>query len=305
MVAFLSKVRKGLSKTRRTILGRFDEAVRSGSEGAAFLEELEEILILSDIGFNTSAYLVEQLRKYLNGQESFDAHQILGKMAEVVKDLLSGVEKPLEIYPPLPFTILVVGVNGSGKTTTIGKLAYDLKRKGYSVLIGASDTFRAAAIDQLEIWGQRAGVEVVKHRPGGDASAVAFDTIQSARSKKKDVVIIDTAGRLHTRKNLMDELEKVKRVISKELSHAPSEILLVLDATTGQNSINQAKSFHESLGVTGLAVTKIDGTAKGGVLLAITREVGIPVRYVGVGEGIDDLKPFNAEDFSKALLFDE
>jgi fused signal recognition particle receptor len=305
MVTLLSKVKKGLSKTRRTILGRFDEAVQSGKQGEELLDELEEILILSDVGFDTTLYLMEQLKNRLGIKGSVDPQLIKQNMVEIIRNVLEDVEKPLAVSPPYPFTILVVGVNGSGKTTTIGKIAHGLKQKGHSVMLGAGDTFRAAAIEQLEIWGSRAEVEVVKHKPGGDSSAVAFDTIQSARSKKSDVVIIDTAGRLHTRKNLMDELEKVKRVIKKELPHAPSEILLVLDATTGQNSINQARSFNESLGVTGLAVTKIDGTAKGGVLLAITREIKIPVRFIGIGEGIDDLKPFRSADFARALLFDE
>ncbi len=305
MVTFLSKVRKGLAKTRRSILGRFEEAVQEGKEGEELLEELEEILILSDVGFETTLFLMEHLRSRLEKQERTDPQRIKQNMEEIIRKMLEDVEQPLEIFPPYPFVILVVGVNGSGKTTTIGKLAHGLKQKGHAVLLGAGDTFRAAAIEQLEIWGERAGVDVVKHRPGGDSSAVAFDTIQSARSKKKDVVIIDTAGRLHTKRNLMDELGKVKRVIHKELSHAPSETLLVLDATTGQNSINQARSFNELLGITGLAVTKIDGTAKGGVLLAITREIKIPVRFIGVGESIDDLRPFGSADFARALLFDE
>lgn len=301
----LSKFKQGLSKTRWKLLSRFDEALLSGSRGEDLLEELEEILLLSDVGVDTSGYLVGKLRNYLDTQDMFDARLVKEQMVEIVKEMLGPVAKPLEIHPPFPFAILVIGVNGSGKTTTIGKLAYQLKARGYSVILGAGDTFRAAGIEQLEIWGQRAEVDVVRHKSGGDSSAVVFDTIQSARSKNKDVVIVDTAGRLHTRKNLMDELGKIKRVISKAIDYGPSETLLVLDATNGQNSINQAKSFNESLGVTGLAVTKIDGTAKGGVLLAITREIGIPLRYIGVGEGIDDLKPFDAVDFARALLFDE
>lgn len=305
MSSLIENIRQGLSKTRSSILEKIDGAVKSGKLGEDFFEELEEAFILSDVGFETSLYIVNSLRNQLGVKKGVGPEQVKQEMVHSIREVLVEAESPIEVVPPYPFVILVVGVNGSGKTTTIGKVAHKMMEKGHSVLLGAGDTFRAAAIEQLEIWGKRGKVDLIKHKPGGDSSAVAFDTIQSAVARNKDVVLIDTAGRLHTKKNLMEELGKVKRVITRALPHAPSETLLVLDATTGQNSISQAQSFHEALGVTGLAVTKLDGTAKGGVLLAITREMKIPIRFVGVGEGIDDLKTFRAKDFARALLFDE
>jgi len=302
---YFRDMKKGLSKTRSTMKPML-ESVAKGKKGLeSFLEELEEVLILSDVGFETSHFLIERFREVATHEHSFDSRKVMEIMVPIVTDLLSPVASPLKVSPPHPFVILVLGVNGSGKTTTIGKMAKFFADSGFSVMLGAGDTFRAAAIEQLEIWGKRVGADVVKHRPGADSSAVAYDTVKSACARKKDVVLIDTAGRLHTNRNLMGELEKIKRVIGRELPGAPGEVLLVIDATTGQNGIAQARSFAESLGVTGLAITKIDGTAKGGILLSITRELAIPVRFVGVGEGENDLKPFLAEEFVRAMFFHE
>ncbi len=305
MDAYFLDIKMGLSKTRSTIKPMLD-GVAKGEKGLeGFLEELEEVLILSDVGFQTSHFLIERFREAVAHEHKFDSGKVMEIMVPLVTDLLSLVATPLTVSPPYPYVILVLGVNGSGKTTTIGKMAKVFVDNGHSVMLGAGDTFRAAAVEQLEIWGTRVGADVVKHRPGADSSAVAFDTVKSALARKKDVVLIDTAGRLHTNRNLMGELEKIKRVIGRELPGAPGEILLVIDATTGQNGIAQARRFTESMGVTGLVVTKIDGTAKGGVLLSITRELGIPVRFVGVGEGENDLKPFRAEEFARAMFIHE
>lgn len=299
------KIKDGLAKTRRNLLDRVDESPEIILDSEKFYEELEDALILADAGVATTSFLMGELVKRVGSAKGKEKKAVKLSLQEIIENLLLEVEESLDVSPPFPFVILVVGVNGSGKTTTIGKIARQYIDKGYSIVLGAGDTFRAAAIEQLELWGERVGVKVVKHRPGADASAVAFDTVRNALSRNIDLAIIDTAGRLHTNRNLMAELGKVKRVIQKELPHGPSEIMLVIDATTGQNGILQAKSFTESLGVTGIAVSKIDGTAKGGVLLSITRELGIPVRYVGVGEREDDLRPFKAHEFARAMLFDE
>ncbi len=300
---FFAKIKGGLRKTRERILSVFSGYSNVGNL-EEWLEMMEEALILADAGVETATYITGRLREEL--KESGDASRDVRETAvAVVEEILKEVEEPLEVKEPFPFVVLVVGVNGSGKTTTIGKLAHRFKGMGYSVVLGAGDTFRAAAIEQLEIWAERVGVPLVKHKPGADSSAVAFDAVRSAVARNANVAIIDTAGRLHTRKNLMEELKKVRRVLSKEVPHAPSEVLLVLDATTGRNGVSQAKVFHEELGVTGLAVTKLDGTAKGGVILSITRELRIPIRFVGVGEGLEDLRPFSAKAFAEGLFLDE
>lgn len=303
MGSVFSRIKKGLTKTREKILGIFP-APGEAKNLEEFLERVEESLILADTGVDTALFVVEEVKERLRGK-NWDEKAARDAVVDAISDILGEVESPLQVEPPFPFVVLVLGVNGSGKTTTIGKMAALLKESGRSVLLGAADTFRAAAIDQLEIWGERVGVPVVKHSPGADASAVAFDAVRAARARGIDVVIIDTAGRLHTKKNLMEELKKVKRVVGKEVSHAPSEVLLVIDATTGLNGLSQARVFHEELGVTGIAVTKLDGTAKGGIILAISRELKIPVRFVGVGEGVEDLREFRARPFAEALFLDE
>jgi fused signal recognition particle receptor len=303
--SYFHDLREGLAKTRMNLSARIDEAATGVKKIDEFIEELEEVLILSDVGLATIRFLLDKFREKGRKEKLWNGEKVREIMSEVISEILFPVEKPLEVLPPYPNVILVLGVNGSGKTTTIGKIAGSFASQGRSVLLGAGDTFRAAAIEQLEIWGSRVGAGVVKHRAGADSSAVAFDCVKAALRRKIEVVLIDTAGRLHTNKNLMGELGKIKRVIQGELPHAPSEILLVVDATTGQNGIVQAKSFTESLGVTGLAVTKIDGTAKGGVIISISRDLGIPIRYVGVGEGEGDLKPFYANEFARAMLCNE
>jgi len=262
------------------------------------LEELETRLLTADVGVSATTWLLEEMRRRRARGKS--AAELLGDTA---LELLSKVEAPLEIRADAaPFVILVVGVNGTGKTTTIGKLARRLKAGGHSVLLAAGDTFRAAAVEQLKEWGERAGVPVVAQAPGADPAAVVHDALQAARARRIDVVLADTAGRLHTAAGLMDELEKIKRVVRRFDPGAPHETLLVVDASQGQNALAQAKQFNERIGLTGLAITKLDGTAKGGVLLGIARELGLPIRYVAVGEGVDDLDVFRAKDFIRALL---
>ena len=302
--SFFSRLRQGLTKTREQLAGRLDRLLPKGRQvDAALLEELEEALVISDLGVNTAAELMTGLRAAVKPEGLDRAEDLKAYLRRAILAVLQPVEKPLEV-PRLdrPWVLLALGVNGTGKTTTIGKLALRLKQQGRSVLLVAADTFRAAAIQQLEIWGQRAGVEVIKQREGTDPSAVAFDAIRVAKQRQVEVVIIDTAGRLHTRKNLMEELKKVKRIVAREQPGAPDETLLVLDATTGQNALAQARIFHEAIGVTGLCLTKLDGTAKGGIVVAISREFQIPIRLIGVGEQIEDLQTFNAEEFVQALI---
>jgi fused signal recognition particle receptor len=302
VAGFFSQLKAGLSKTRQNLVERVEELLTGRRKiDEELYEQLEEVLIGADVGFNTSMELVEQLRQEVKARKISEADQLTGILMEKIVCLL-GEEKPLSFAAAGPSVFLVVGVNGVGKTTTIGKLAGRLKQEGKRVILAAADTFRAAAIDQLEIWGQRAGAEVIKQREGADPAAVAYDAVNAARSRGIDVVLIDTAGRLHNKVNLMEELRKVRRVLEKEIPGAPHEVLLVLDATTGQNALQQAKTFKEVADVTGIVLTKLDGTAKGGVVLGIQGETKIPVKWIGIGEGMDDLRPFVPRDFAAALF---
>jgi len=266
------------------------------------LSDLEEALILADAGAELSREYVETLRAAWRRGELPDVDSLRARLRAMVAETLSPRMVPLEVSPPYPFVVLVVGVNGVGKTTTIGKVAGWLRSEGHTVLVAAADTFRAAAIDQLAVWAERAGADIVRHKEGADSSAVAFDAVRAAKARGTHVVLVDTAGRLHTKSHLMEEVRKVVRVLGKELPGAPHEVLLVLDATSGRNAIAQAKTFQEFTGVTGLALTKLDGTAKGGVVLSVTREVGAPIRFIGVGEKAEDLRPFDAQAFAEALF---
>jgi fused signal recognition particle receptor len=259
-------------------------------------------LIISYMGVKTTQELLDNLAAKVRRRELEDADLLRISLREQIFQVLSQQEKPMDLDAARPFIIMVIGVNGTGKTTTIGKMAQKFKAQGKTVLLVAADTFRAAAIEQLEVWGQRVGCEVIKQKSGSDPSAVVYDAVKAAKSRGSDVVIVDTAGRLHTKVNLMEELKKVKRIVARELPGAPHEILLVLDATTGQNAIAQAKMFNQALGVTGIVLTKLDGTAKGGILIAISDELKIPLRYIGIGEKVDDLREFNARDFVEALF---
>jgi len=302
-MGFFGKLKESLTKTRKNFVEKV-EAIVTGRKiiDESLYEELEETLIQADVGIDTALELVENLRAEVKKRKIGDPVELPAVLKELIQSALGEEASGIEIGTEQPFVIMVVGVNGVGKTTTIGKLANFFKEQGKSVIMGAADTFRAAAIDQLEIWGNRVGVPVIKHSEGSDPAAVAFDSLQSAKARKADVLIIDTAGRLHTKSNLMDELKKVRRVINREMPGAPHEVLLVVDATTGQNAISQAKLFKEAVDVTGLALTKLDGTAKGGVVVAVRQSLGIPIKMIGVGEGIDDLRPFNATEFADALF---
>ena len=303
---FFARLKQGLSKTHQAVTRKIEEATMGRREiSADVLDKLEEALITSDLGIATADQLMSKIRWQVKRNELSDSSKIKASLRDAIKEILSKTEQPLEIKPvKKPFTILTIGVNGTGKTTTIAKLAEIFKQQGHSVMLAAADTFRAAAIDQLEIWGQRTGCRVVKHAPGADPSAVAFDALQSARARSVDILIIDTAGRLHTKAPLMEELKKIERIVAREHEGAPHETLLVLDATTGQNAISQARLFSSTLNVTGIALTKLDGTAKGGVIVGISDALHIPIRYIGVGEKVEDLRPFNADEFVDALFDD-
>ena len=299
-VSLFERMRSGLAKTQASLVGRID-ALLSGSKGvdADLLEELEEILITADFGMKTTQDLIQSLGKRVVGG---DPEALREALKEEIAKRLRLEAAPLDLNSASPFVIVVVGVNGVGKTTTIGKLAHQFTGEGKKVLIGAGDTFRAAAAEQLTIWGERAGVDVVRHAEGADPAAVAFDAAKAAVARKVDVLILDTAGRLHTKVNLMEELKKILRVVSREIPGGPHETLLVLDATTGQNALVQARLFQEAVAVSGIALTKLDGTARGGMVVAIGAELGLPVRYVGIGEGLDDLRPFDPDLFVEALF---
>ena len=301
-MGLFSKFRKGLKKTRdEGITAKVDEVIETYDEICDDLfDELEEVLIMGDVGMQTAERIISDLKEKIENDKITEVSEV----RETLKDIVAGIVwggSYLKLRTK-PSVILVIGVNGVGKTTTIGKLAMRLKSMGRSVILGAADTFRAAAIEQLEVWAKRADVPMVKHAEGADPAAVVYDTIQSAKAKGTDVIIIDTAGRLHNKKNLMDELNKISRVIDRELPDASRETLLILDATTGQNAVNQAKDFKDAAGITGLILTKLDGTARGGVVLAINTELDVPVKFVGVGEQIDDLQPFDADAFASALF---
>ncbi len=300
---FFQRLKEGLAKTHQGWISRIDGLTAGRKKiDETLLEELEEILITSDIGVKTSQHLIRDVTAKVTRKELEDADQLKANLQEQIFQILNQQEKPLDITRARPFVIMVVGVNGTGKTTTISKMAQKFKAEGKSVLLAAADTFRAAAIEQLEIWGQRIGCEVIKHRQGSDPAAVVFDALQAGRSRGSDVVLVDTAGRLHTKVNLMEELKKIKRIMTREIPGAPHEILLVLDATTGQNALSQARMFHQALEVTGIVLTKLDGTAKGGILIGISNELKIPLRYIGIGEKAEDLREFNARDFVDALF---
>lgn len=302
---FFARLKEGLDKTRKNILGGVDTVLGSFTKiDEDLFEELEEALIMADMGVQTTMDIVENLRQRVKKERATDPAVIKDMLIDEIAAILQdGVEEEENL--PSPTVMLVIGVNGVGKTTTIGKLSHNFKNEGKSVLLAAADTFRAAAIDQLEVWGQRAGIEVIKHEENADPAAVVFDAVHAARNRKTDLLICDTAGRLHNKKNLMEELRKISRVIEREYPAAHKETYLVLDATTGQNALQQAKVFMEVADITGIILTKLDGTAKGSIVVAIKSELKIPVRYIGVGEGIEDLQKFHAEDFAKALFGEE
>ena len=300
-MGFFSKIKQGLQKTRDSIANGVNSVINSFTKiDEELFEELEETLVMSDIGVTTAGEICEKLRHKIKETGETDPNEIKGMLKEIIAEML-GENEGLRLETK-PSVILVIGVNGVGKTTSIGKLASQLKRNGKTVVLGAADTFRAAAIDQLGIWAERAGTAMVKSLEGTDPASVVFDTIASAKSKGADVIICDTAGRLHNKKNLMDELAKIYRVIGRELPDSSVETLLVLDAATGQNAVNQAREFSNVANITGIILTKLDGTAKGGIIVAIKNELGIPVKYVGVGEGIDDLQPFDAAEFADGIF---
>ena len=303
----LGRLRTALKRTRENLAsGLADLFSRGRKIDAALIDEVEEILLGADVGVDLADIIVADLHERLKRRRLADGSEVLGALREHMVQALEPVARRCEVPPPAalerPFVVLVVGVNGVGKTTTIGKLAHRFGEDGYSVMLAAGDTFRAAAIDQIQVWGERNGVPVIAQQPGADSAAVVFDALQAATARSANVLITDTAGRLHTKTGLMDELAKVRRVLGRIDPAAPHETLLVLDATTGQNGLIQARRFTETVQVSGLAVTKLDGTARGGVLFAIARELAIPIRYIGVGEGIDDLRDFVAADFVDALL---
>ncbi len=300
-MGFFSKIGEGLRKTRESLMGTVNSMLRAFTRiDEDLFEELEEILITGDVGVATAQAVCARLRDMVKERGITDPSAIRGLLREIVAEMLAGGQD-LQIATK-PSVILVIGVNGVGKTTTIGKLAAQLKAQGKHVILGAADTFRAAAIEQLEIWADRAGVDCIRHGQGADPAAVVFDTCSAAKARGADVVICDTAGRLHNKKNLMDELHKIRRIIDRELPEADVEVLLVVDATTGQNAVNQAKEFRQVAGITGIVLTKLDGTARGGVVLTIREELEVPVKFIGVGEGIDDLQPFDATAFADGLF---
>lgn len=299
--AGFDRLKDGLSKTRDGFMQKVETIFTGRKIDDETLEELEEILIMSDVGTKATAEIMDVLREKARKGEAADAGSVKELLKKEMASLL-GEAQPLAVLGNKPYVILAIGVNGVGKTTTIGKLASRFRSQGLSVLLAAGDTFRAAGIEQLEIWAQRADTQLVKHQKGSDPAAVAFDAVTAARTREIDVVIIDTAGRLHTKVNLMDELKKVRRSIDKAMPGAPHEVLLVVDATTGQNALRQADMFNQAAGITGIALTKLDGTAKGGIVFAIKKDLGIPVRLIGIGERIDDLRDFDPEEFVEALF---
>jgi fused signal recognition particle receptor len=300
---FFERLKSGLKKTKDGLVGRVDTLLLGKKEiDTDTLEELEEILITSDIGVKTTVELVRTLEQRLGRNELKDGGALRSALKEEILSRLEAHHSSLDMKGPRPFVLLVIGVNGVGKTTTIGKLASRFSADGKKVLLAAADTFRAAAAEQLETWGTRSGVDVIRHKEGADPSAVVFDACKAALARQVDILIVDTAGRLHTKINLMEEMKKIRRVIDREIPGAPHETLLVLDAATGQNAISQARLFKDTAGVTGIALTKLDGTAKGGIVVAVSYEFSLPVRYIGVGESIDDLRDFDPREFTDALF---
>ena len=300
-MGLFSKIKDGLKKTRDSVIGQIDSMLKSFTKiDEELFEELEELLVMGDVGVATAEDICEKVKVRVKETGTTDPAEIRGLLQEVVAEMLTGGQE-LNLNTK-PSVILVIGVNGVGKTTTIGKMANRFKNDGKKVLLAAADTFRAAAIDQLQIWADRSGCDIIKQNEGSDPAAVVFDSISAAKARGTDVIIADTAGRLHNKKHLMDELAKINRVIDRELPDADKEILLVLDATTGQNAVSQVEHFKEATGITGIVLTKLDGTAKGGIILAIKNTLDVPVKFIGVGEQIDDLQPFDPEEFSKALF---
>lgn len=299
-MGFLDKLKSGLAKTRKSLVERVETVLLNRKIDETVLDEIEEILISSDVGAEAAGQIIVMLKDKVRAGVIKDVSNVKTALQEEMSTML-GNPQPLEISAK-PHVILMIGVNGVGKTTTIGKLSSRFRSEGRSVLLAAGDTFRAAAVEQLEIWAQRTGASIIKHQSGSDPAAVAFDAVEAAKSRGSDVVIIDTAGRLHTKSQLMDELKKVDRVIKKAMPDAPHEKLLVIDATTGQNALRQAKIFNAAVGLTGIVLTKLDGTAKGGIIFAIQKEVNIPVKLIGIGEGVEDLRDFDPRDFVSALF---
>ena len=303
-MGFFDKLKAGLEKTKNAVFGQVNEVVKSFRKvDEELLEELEEIMICADMGMTTTERILDELRDRIKSEKIKDADDVKVALAEILRDMV-GEGEPLHL-DTTPSVILVIGVNGVGKTTSIGKIAHHLKEQGKTVVVAAADTFRAAAIEQLAVWCDRAGVELVKQSEGSDPASVVFDAIAAANKRKAVVLIVDTAGRLHNKVGLMDELAKINRIIARELPNASRETLLVLDATTGQNAVMQAQKFKEAADITGLILTKLDGTAKGGAIFSIKEEVDIPVKYIGVGEQIDDMQPFDAQMFADALLAED
>lgn len=299
----LERLKAGIEKTRAGLVDRVEDLIAGKKEiDADLLEELEYTLITADIGVRTATEILERIRQRVDRKLINDAGELKTLIREHLLEVLQATERPLAHVSQPPAVVMVVGVNGSGKTTSIGKLTARFKSEGRSVLLCAADTFRAAAIEQLEVWGQRTSTEIIRQKTGADPSAVVFDAVQAAKARRVDYVIVDTAGRLHTKDNLMAELEKMRRTVAKVIPEAPHEVWLVLDATTGQNGLEQARKFTETSGVTGIVLTKLDGTAKGGVVVGIARELNLPIRYVGVGEKVEDLLPFDPEEFIQSLF---
>ena len=303
-MGLFAKIKEGLKKTRENVSTSIDKMLHSFQKiDEELFEELEELLVLGDVGVPTAERICEECRRQVKERKISDPNEIYGLIREITADMMRGGEE-LDLSTS-PSVILVIGVNGVGKTTTIGKLAYHLKSEGKRVILAAADTFRAAAIDQLEVWAQRSGCDIVKQSEGSDPASVVFDAISAAKARGADVVICDTAGRLHNKKNLMAELAKINRIIDRELPGAAKEVLLVLDAATGQNAVNQAREFKNAADITGIVLTKLDGTPKGGVVIAIREDLKIPVKFIGVGEQLDDLQPFDADEFARALFEQE
>lgn len=302
--SFYERLRQGLSKTRSGLTGRLDQLIFGKKEiDADLLDELEEILFTSDLGVATTQALIDLVQAAVARKELDNPEKLKDALKENIRAFLQIPEvEHKNRGPGEPLIIMVIGVNGVGKTTTIGKAAHNFKEQGKKVMLVAADTFRAAAIEQLGIWGERVGAEVIKQKTGSDPSAVVFDAVSASQAREIDVVLIDTAGRLHTKTNLMDELEKIQRVAGRKLPGAPHQTWLVLDATTGQNALSQAEMFHKAIGVTDIILTKLDGTAKGGIVVGICHQLGLPIRYIGIGERLDDLRPFDADDFVNALF---
>ncbi len=299
----LDKLKLGIQKTRSGLVDRLEDVLSGKKEiDADLLEELEYTLITADIGIATVSDILERIRQRMDRKQRADAPEIRALIREQLLEVLRASETPIDVVRTAPAVVMLVGINGSGKTTTIGKLAHRFLGEGRKVLLCAADTFRAAAIEQLDIWAQRAGVDLIRQKTGADPSAVVFDALHAAKARGFDYVIVDTAGRLHTKENLMAELEKMRRTCQRVVPGSPHEVWLVLDATTGQNGLEQARKFTESAGVTGIVLTKLDGTAKGGVVVAIARELNLPIRFIGVGEKIDDLLPFEPESFVESLF---